>query len=140
MCCSERSTNRGKKKQVVRGRLRSTSCLAHLLDSIDYYTHKNQLILAKQHGKTAMHHACFAANVTNLDFIEYLLKDGADPNAQDHLEKTPLMLTPPHAPGAAKFLLNWPNTDVNMLSTCSGLSFLDGVRSTIPLIPTKVQP
>ncbi len=43
--------------------------------------------------------------MTNLDFVELLLKEGADPNAQDHTQKTPLMSTATLAPGAAKFLL-----------------------------------
>jgi hypothetical protein len=111
--------------------------LADLLNPSDYSTHKNQLILAKQlveHGanvnavsfpcsKAPLHNACFAGNVTNLDFIEYLLKEGADPNAQAQIGKTPLMWTLPLAPGATKHLLNWHNTS-------SGLSFLAGVRTT----------
>jgi hypothetical protein len=40
------------------------------------------------------------------------------------------MLTTKFAPGAAKFLLNWPTTDVNITSR-SGASFLVKVRSTI---------
>jgi hypothetical protein len=40
------------------------------------------------------------------------------------------MGTTRHAPGAAKFLLNWPTTDVNIASR-SGTSFLVRVRSTI---------
>jgi ankyrin repeat protein len=49
----------------------------------------NQLILAKQlvehganvnavetHGKTPLHRACYSGNVTNLDFVEYLLEEG----------------------------------------------------------------
>jgi hypothetical protein len=83
------------------------------------------------HSKTPFHNACFAGNVTNLDFIEYLHEVGADPNARDCLWKTPLFYTYPHAPGAAKFLLNWPTTDAN-LSSRSGVSFLAGVREVIP--------
>jgi hypothetical protein len=40
------------------------------------------------------------------------------------------MYTMPDAPGAAKFLLNWPNTDANITNR-SGESFLDRVRSMI---------
>jgi hypothetical protein len=61
---------------------------ADLADPSDYSTHENQLILAKQlieHGanvnavsspqcQTPLHMACFASNVTNLDFVELLLE------------------------------------------------------------------
>jgi hypothetical protein len=118
--------------------------LANLLDTVDYSTHEDQLILAKQlieHGanvnavsspqrKTPLHNACDAGNVTNLDFVEFLLKEGADPNAQDDLGLTPLMCTTPSAPGVAKFLLNWSTTNVNTTSRC-GASFLTRARSTI---------
>jgi hypothetical protein len=118
--------------------------LAGLADPSDYLTHENQLILARQlieHGanvnavtipasKTPLHIACYGGNVTNLDFVELLLKEGADPNARDHLGITPLMFATPDAPGAAKFLLNWPATDVN-ITTRSGASFLAVVRMAI---------
>jgi hypothetical protein len=115
--------------------------LAALADFRDYSTHENQLILAKQliehganvnavsipQGETLLHYACYAVNVTNLDFVELLLDEGVDPNAQDHQGLTPLMRTIPHAPGAAKFLLKWPTTDVNITDR-SGKSFLVMVR------------
>jgi hypothetical protein len=118
--------------------------LAELADPSDYSTHVNQLILAKQliehganvnaisipEGETPLHSACSWWNVTNLDFIELLLKEGADPNAQDHLGVTPLMCTTPDAPGAAKFLLKWPTTDVN-ITTRNGASFLILVRTNV---------
>jgi hypothetical protein len=81
--------------------------------------------------------ACCWYNVTNLDFVELLLKAGADPNVQDHLGETPLMYTTMDAPGAAKFLLNWPTTDVN-ITPRSGASFLAEVRSTITTFPNKL--
>jgi hypothetical protein len=40
------------------------------------------------------------------------------------------MYTIPYAPGAAKFLLNWPTTDVN-ITTRSGVSFLAKLRQMI---------
>jgi hypothetical protein len=118
--------------------------LADKLDSYDYTTHVNQLILAEQlverganvnavsspKGLTPLHEACYSSNVTNLDFVEFLLNEGTDPNAQDNQGLTPLMCTIPAAPGAAKFLLNWPTTDAN-ITTRSGASFLAKVRQTI---------
>jgi hypothetical protein len=118
--------------------------LADLADPFDYSTHESQLILAKQlieHGanvnavsspqcQTPLHTACYSGNVTNLDFVELLLEKGANPNAQNLLGNTPLMYTIPDAPGAAKFLLNWPTTDAN-ITTRTGVSFLARVRSLI---------
>jgi hemerythrin len=117
--------------------------VARLASPRDYFTHENQLILAKQlierganvdavsisDCKTPLHNACSGDNVTNLDFIELLLKAGADPNAKDYMEMTPLMMTMTGAPGAAKFLLNWPATDVNI--TISRMRFLDLFRMKI---------
>jgi hypothetical protein len=125
--------------------------LANHLDPSDYKTHVNQLILAKQliehganvravsipHGLTPLHKACYRAAVTNLDFVEYLLKLGADPNAQDYLGLTPLMWSIPASPGAAKFLLNWPTTDANITSG-SGASFLTRIRIDSDNIFSKI--
>jgi hypothetical protein len=125
--------------------------LADLADPFDYSTHENQLILAKQlidHGAnvdaitkprgvlTPLHDACQSANVTNLDFVELLLEAGADPSAQDHQGMTPMMYTIPFAPGATKFLLNWPTTDANS-TTRSGPSFLVRVRRTVKEMSDK---
>jgi hypothetical protein len=124
--------------------------LGGMADPSDYSTHVNQLILAKQliehgadvnavssDGETPLQNACYGGYVTNLDFIELLLEGGADPNSQNHRELTPLMRSTPLAPGAAKFLLNWPTTDVN-ITTRSGGSFLASVRSTITDISVKI--
>jgi hypothetical protein len=118
--------------------------LADLANPSEYSTHVNQLILAKQliehganvnaeenqQGMTPLHKACSWYNVTNLDFVECLLEEGADPNARDYCGRTPLMCTTKLAPGAARFLLNWPTTYVNILFR-SGESFLARVRFTI---------
>jgi hypothetical protein len=115
--------------------------LAAMADPCDYSSHEKQVILAKQliehganvnavsipGGETPLHRACYSGNVTNLDFVELLLEEGANPNAQDHLGMTPLHWS---APGAAKFLLNWPTTDAN-ITTRSGVSFLAKVRETV---------
>jgi hypothetical protein len=121
--------------------------LAGLTDPSDYSTHENQLILAKQlieHGAkvdavsipdsfTPLHNACLGSNVTNLDLVELLLKAGADPYIPDHQGLTPLMYTVPDAPGAAKFLLNWPTTNANITTRGGGgsWSFPVGVRRTV---------
>jgi hypothetical protein len=125
--------------------------LAELADLSDYSTHENQLILAKRliegganinavsipQGGTPFSSACHGNHVTNLDYIELLLKEGAYPNFKDHQRVTPLMCTNPDAPGAAKFLLNWPTTDVSM-TTRSGASFLAKVCRTIKNFSNKV--
>jgi ankyrin repeat protein len=77
-----------------------------------------------------LHKACHWGNVTNLDLVEYLLEACADPNYQDHMGLTPLICTRSLAPGAAKFLLNWPTTDVN-ITTQSGASFLARVTNVL---------
>jgi ankyrin repeat protein len=74
--------------------------------------------------------------VTNLDFVEYLLEARADPNSQDHSGETPLMSTMPDAPGAAKFLLNWPTTDANITKR-SGESFLAEARMAVKYLSEK---
>jgi hypothetical protein len=118
--------------------------LATQLHHSNYSTHENQLILAKQliehganvnavstpHNMTPLHLACYAGFVTSLDFVELLLVEGADPNAQDVFGTSPLMNTVELAPGAAKFLLNWPTTDVNITNR-SGESFWVSVRIAV---------
>jgi ankyrin repeat protein len=75
-------------------------------------------------------------NVINLDFVEYILGEGSDPNVQDHWGRTPLVYAIPDAPGAAKLLLNWPNTEVN-ITTRSGASFLALVCTAIRGVSDK---
>jgi hypothetical protein len=125
--------------------------LAELAAPSDYSTHEKQLVLAKQlfehganvnavsipQGRTRLHYACHKPVVTNLDFVEYLLEKGADPNAQDCLGATPLMYTMPDAPGAAKFMLKWPTTDVN-ITTQSGASSLARVRRSLMYVCDKL--
>jgi hypothetical protein len=121
--------------------------VADLADPFEYSTHENQLILARQliehganvnavsnEGVTPLHDACYGCNVTSLDFIEYLLEKGADPNSQDYLGVTPLMSA---APGAAKFLQNWPTTDAS-ITTQSGASFPARVRKAVKYFSAKV--
>jgi hypothetical protein len=124
--------------------------LTDLADAFDYCTHENQLILAKQlidHGanvnaatkplgETPLHKACSYDTVTNLDFVELLLEAGADPNAQHHRGHTPLMSALKLSPGAAKFLLNWPTTDINI--TRSGSTFLFMVRWTVKYFADEI--
>jgi hypothetical protein len=126
--------------------------LAELIAPSNYSTHVNQLILAKQlieHGanvnavtiplgETLLHNACHSGIVTSLDFIELLLETGADPNAQDYQGLTPLMNSAPHAPGAAKFLLNWSATDVTTIISRSGVSFLARVRRVVKYFFDKI--
>jgi hypothetical protein len=137
------------------GKIRFTTLhtLAGMADptSINYSTQENQLTLGRQliehganvntcacpGGDTPLHSACHSSATTNLDFIELLLKKGADPNAQDHKGMTPLMHTNMFAPGSAKFLLEWAATDVN-ITTSSGVSFLAKVRSTTALFSQLV--
>jgi hypothetical protein len=127
--------------------------LAYLADPTrsDYSTQENQLTMGRQlirhgadvnapafpNGETPLHTACHSSVTTNLDFIQLLLKEDADPNAQDQLGRTPLMYTTPFAPGAAKFMLEWSNTDVNIIDR-SGISFLAVVREDVEHFSNQV--
>jgi ankyrin repeat protein len=117
--------------------------LARLADPSDYSTHENRLILERQlieHGasvnsithsdeKTPLHFACRSSVVTNLAFIQLLLENGADPNAQNKYVAPPLPRTIPRSPATAKLLLEWQSTDVNV-TTNQGDSYLALVRFT----------
>jgi hypothetical protein len=74
--------------------------------------------------------ACTSDMVTNLEFIYLLLQHGADPNALDHQGQTPLTRTIPSAPSAAKVLIEWPTTNVNIVNHV-GSSMLAFVRELI---------
>jgi hypothetical protein len=100
----------------------------------------SQIFLAKQvvmygvdvnavmpNGSTSLHAACCSTGVINLEYIEFLLQSGANPNAKDRSGRTPLTYTIDWAPGAAKVLIEWPATDVNIV-TRSGISMLVYVR------------
>ena len=86
--------------------------------------------LSVPQGGTILHKACDWGNVTNLDFIELLLEEGADPNVKHHLGLPPLMATPKFSPGAANFFLNWPTTDTHITSRTEA-TFLTYVRQSI---------
>jgi hypothetical protein len=122
-----------------------------LQDPHDYSTHVNQLILAKQliehgadvnaaprpQGCTPLHIACHSKYVTNLDFIELLLEAGADPNVRNVSGDTPLVVTFPYAPNAAKLLLERDATEVNITSSLhvGAASFLAVVRAYPEQVP-----
>jgi hypothetical protein len=77
-------------------------------------------------GETPLQKACSSNNVTNLDFVEYLLKKVPIKFPRPYGTDT-IDVYHPFAPGAAKFLLNSPTTDVS--STIDLESVLDRVRS-----------
>jgi hypothetical protein len=124
--------------------------LSYQRDPKDHSFHKNQVILGQQlfrHGANAnlgtlpagltpLHSACNSSVVTNLDFIQLLLENGASPNAQDVDGMTPVMYTLDMAPGAAKFLLEWctPSTtdiDIHIRTNQLGITLFDMVHLTI---------
>jgi hypothetical protein len=82
-----------------------------------------------------LHFACHSAFVTNLDFIQLLLEKDANPNIQDINGMTPVMSTIEMAPGAAKFLLEWPTsptTDIDIhITNRAGVKLLGLVHSAI---------
>ena len=86
---------------------------------------------------TPLHLACASDFVTNLDFIQMLLDNGADPNLQSTLGETPLMCTWRFAMSAAKLLLTYDYSksssgpiDVNV-QTSNGSTMLGGIRNSI---------
>jgi hypothetical protein len=131
--------------------------LSYQVDPKDHSFHRNQVILGQQlfrHGANAnlvaslpdgitpLHIACNSITVTNLDFIQLLLEKGASPNVPDRNGDTPVMSTVEMAPGAAKFLLEWPTTPTMNIDTHitnrAGLTFFDMVHSTIDAFSDKV--
>jgi hypothetical protein len=88
---------------------------------------------AYSNGVTPLHNACHSETTTNLDFIQLLLENGADPNTQDQKGMTPLIHTIKMAPGAATFLLEWPTTNVNIIDR-SGSSFPAYVREVVEIL------
>jgi hypothetical protein len=126
--------------------------LAFLTDPSDYSTDENQLILGRQliehganvnavaeylKGNTPLLLACHSEMTTNLDFIQLLLENGADPNIPNYEGLAPLMATANMAPGAAKCLLKWPTTDVNITAK-SGMSFLTCVSLAVKFFLTRL--
>jgi hypothetical protein len=121
--------------------------LSHEADPYDHSVHRNQVILGQQlfrhganpnlgtlsNGYSPLYIACKSGVVTNLDFIQLLLENGASPNAQDVIGWTPVMNAVTMSPGAAKFLLEWstpPTTDIHITSR-TGMTLLDVVRFRI---------
>jgi hypothetical protein len=84
-------------------------------------------------GATPLYNACHSARTTNLDFIQLLLDNDANPNIQNDWGETPLMCTVQMAPSAAKLLIEWPTTDVNLTSK-AGKCILAMVRYTIDFL------
>jgi hypothetical protein len=87
--------------------------------------------------ETPLNIACNSDMVINLEFIYLLLQHGADPNARDYHGKTPLTQTIQWAPSAAKVLIEWPTTNVNIVNQ-SGSSMLALVREVISEIAVNV--
>jgi hypothetical protein len=118
--------------------------LTALADPCDYSTIENQLTLGRQliehgtdvntvaypGGEAPLHFACLG-EPTNLDFIQLLLEDGADPNIQDELGRPPLLYTIKSAPGAAKFLLEWATTANVNIPISAGACFLFKFREAM---------
>jgi hypothetical protein len=126
--------------------------LAKVMHPDSHHTYyANQILLARQlvaYGvdvnaaqmptcTTPLHTACCTSGVINLEFIDFLLQRGADPNARNHRGATPLMWTTRWAPGAAKALIDWPATDVNIVDQ-DGLSVLTLVREAMETISYTV--
>lgn len=88
---------------------------------VEYGVDVNAVVMPN--GTTPLHRACDSTGVIYLEFIEFLLQSGANPNAVDHSGRTPLVWTIYTAPGAAKVLIEWPATDINIVCP-SGFSML----------------
>jgi hypothetical protein len=60
-------------------------------------------------------------------------------NALSTSGKTPLLLTSSLAPAVAKFLIEWPGTDVNHVGQSTGISSLALVRVCINFFTTALE-
>jgi ankyrin repeat protein len=123
---------------MIAGNSKSIYAMYRLKINVSIYQGANVNAVSIPHGITPLYNACHQGNVTSLDFIEFLLEVGADPNAQDPTELTPLKYTTPFCPGAAKFLLKWPTTDADITDR-SGESFLAMVRIDVKYISDRVE-
>jgi hypothetical protein len=79
---------------------------------------------------TPLHTACSSDMATNLEFIDLLLQSGVNPNARNTLGLTLLMCSIKWAPSAAKVLIEWPTTNINIVDQ-SGRAVLALVRMVI---------
>jgi hypothetical protein len=115
-----------------------------MTDPSDYSTHESKVMIGRQliehgscthntQGRTPLYYASCSRFATNLDFIQLLLENGANPNFQDSIGQVPLMSTTMFASSGAKFLLQWPATNMNIIMN-SGASFLGNVRGAVKYV------
>lgn len=95
--------------------------LSMMSSATDPHVNMNQVIVGRQlieaganvnlrsgeDDDTPLHVACSSTVPTNLDFVQLLLDNGADPNLTNSLGATPLMMTIKMSMPAAKFLLTY---------------------------------
>lgn len=132
----------------------------------DVTSMENQVVLAQQlveagarvnkraGGKERLyplHRACDSKRITNLDYIQFLLDHGADPNVQNSLGETPLMMSMSMACVAANFVVEYfdenselGNTGNNThilqwnLRTKKGGSLMGLVRASVDFVQQLV--